>query len=294
MFRKMPRDITEPGKGSYWTVDFEAGSGNKRERKRNKRPTKAERERRAALASSSRADDRDRESSGGEEPAVPLVSSTDTQTLAQSMGQDVAFQVTIPPLEDNIDPALRAGGHVVGQGRTRGAQAGPTQRSNARRGQSPYSRPAPAPPPQPVFGQPSLQPAFTTMTFQPGVFTPGAMPSTASSGAQARSGKSPSKNAARQPSKGPSFRVTMPTTGRPSGRPSGSTRIAQGPPSMSTVTAQAQSVPVAPILQPTLLGFAAGTGTSGHVAGATFEAGSGYVPDYRQGSAGASSTSSQG
>ncbi|EPS95947.1 hypothetical protein FOMPIDRAFT_1131533, partial [Fomitopsis schrenkii] len=24
MFRKMPRDITEPGKGSYWTVDFDA------------------------------------------------------------------------------------------------------------------------------------------------------------------------------------------------------------------------------------------------------------------------------
>ncbi|KAI0729241.1 hypothetical protein C8Q72DRAFT_778396, partial [Fomitopsis betulina] len=34
MFRKMPREITEPGKGSYWTVDFEAGAGNKRERKR--------------------------------------------------------------------------------------------------------------------------------------------------------------------------------------------------------------------------------------------------------------------
>ena len=216
----MPRDITEPGKGSYWTVDFEAGSGNKRERKRNKRPTKAERERRAALASSSQADDRDRESSGGEEPAVPLVSSTDTQTLAQSMGQDVAFQVTIAPLENNIDPALRAGGHVVGQGRTRGAQAGRTQRSNARRGQSPYSRAAPAPPPQPVFGQPSLQPAFTTMTFQPGVFTPGAMPSTASSGAQARPGKSKS-NATRQPSKGPSFRVTVPTLGGPVGAPRG-------------------------------------------------------------------------
>ncbi|KAH9838633.1 uncharacterized protein C8Q71DRAFT_704804, partial [Rhodofomes roseus] len=34
LFRKIPRDITEPGKGSYWTVDVGAGAGNKRERKR--------------------------------------------------------------------------------------------------------------------------------------------------------------------------------------------------------------------------------------------------------------------
>lgn len=291
MFRKMPREITEPGKGSYWTVDFEAGAGNKRERKRNKRPTKAEREQRVA-ASSSQAGDH---GSSAEEASVPLVSGTETQTLAQSMGHEVAFQVAVAPLEDNIDPALRAGAHVAGQGRTRGTKSGATQRNNARRRQSPYTRPAPAPPPQPVFGQPSLQPSFTTMTFQPGVFTPGAMPSTSSSASASAHVN------ARQPSKGPSFRVTMPTTGRPSGRPPGSTRGAA--PSMSTVTTQAQTIPVAPILQPTLhpsLGFAAGAGPSGCVPGDIFglglgaASGSGYAQGYRQSSVGASSTSSQG
>ncbi|KAI0091232.1 hypothetical protein BDY19DRAFT_886731, partial [Irpex rosettiformis] len=35
-FRRAPRPITEPGKGSFWTVDYSQGTGNKRERKRNK------------------------------------------------------------------------------------------------------------------------------------------------------------------------------------------------------------------------------------------------------------------
>ncbi|KZT73587.1 winged helix DNA-binding domain-containing protein, partial [Daedalea quercina L-15889] len=33
LFRWVQRPITEPGNGSYWTVDFNAGEGNKRERK---------------------------------------------------------------------------------------------------------------------------------------------------------------------------------------------------------------------------------------------------------------------
>ncbi|KAI0750555.1 hypothetical protein BC629DRAFT_1290211, partial [Irpex lacteus] len=33
-FRRVPRPITEPGKGSFWTVDYSQGTGNKRERKR--------------------------------------------------------------------------------------------------------------------------------------------------------------------------------------------------------------------------------------------------------------------
>jgi hypothetical protein len=37
-FAKVSRPITEPGKGAYWTVDLEAGEGNKRPRKRNKKP----------------------------------------------------------------------------------------------------------------------------------------------------------------------------------------------------------------------------------------------------------------
>ncbi|KAH9838641.1 uncharacterized protein C8Q71DRAFT_705504, partial [Rhodofomes roseus] len=36
LFRRVAKPITEPGKGSYWTVDFAAGEGNKRERKRTK------------------------------------------------------------------------------------------------------------------------------------------------------------------------------------------------------------------------------------------------------------------
>lgn len=34
--------MTEPGKGSYWSLDVTQGEGNKRERKRNKKPTKAQ------------------------------------------------------------------------------------------------------------------------------------------------------------------------------------------------------------------------------------------------------------
>ncbi|KAI0729225.1 hypothetical protein C8Q72DRAFT_778406, partial [Fomitopsis betulina] len=34
VFRRLQKPITEPGKGSYWTVDFGAGEGNKRDRKR--------------------------------------------------------------------------------------------------------------------------------------------------------------------------------------------------------------------------------------------------------------------
>lgn len=41
-FRKVPRPISEPGKGSFWVVDYSQGEGNKRERKRRKKPTKAD------------------------------------------------------------------------------------------------------------------------------------------------------------------------------------------------------------------------------------------------------------
>ncbi|TFY60080.1 hypothetical protein EVJ58_g5370 [Rhodofomes roseus] len=114
LFRKIPRDITEPGKGSYWTVDVGAGAGNKRERKRNKRPTKAERLAMQGLASTS--NQMDDQSSDEEGDDVSLKATT-TQSLSQSLGQTAAFSVNIAPLQPdtNIDPELREGGHVVGK-----------------------------------------------------------------------------------------------------------------------------------------------------------------------------------
>ncbi|GJE88704.1 forkhead domain-containing protein [Phanerochaete sordida] len=41
-FRRVPRPISEPGKGYFWVVDYSQGEGNKRQRKRNKKKTKAE------------------------------------------------------------------------------------------------------------------------------------------------------------------------------------------------------------------------------------------------------------
>lgn len=49
-FRRIPKPVTEPGKGSFWVVDYSQGTGNKRERKRNKKPTKAQLRRQAEEA----------------------------------------------------------------------------------------------------------------------------------------------------------------------------------------------------------------------------------------------------
>ncbi|KAJ6620424.1 hypothetical protein B0H10DRAFT_1791765 [Mycena sp. CBHHK59/15] len=35
VFRRIPRPLTEPGQGCYWTLDFSEGEGNKRVRKRH-------------------------------------------------------------------------------------------------------------------------------------------------------------------------------------------------------------------------------------------------------------------
>ena len=54
LFRRLQKPITEPGKGSYWTVDLAAGEGNKRERKRVKRTGRAGRTTESDSPSSSR------------------------------------------------------------------------------------------------------------------------------------------------------------------------------------------------------------------------------------------------
>lgn len=160
-FKRIPKPITEPGKGSYWTVDYTSGAGTKRPRKRNPRPTKAEREQRARDASEAQGGQEvleDGDSSGGSEEEVE-----DFPSPARSI------------LDFPLDPALQQG-HQVGQGRVTRSSA----RNAVRRGNSPYAQNAPgptrrqtAPGPltsltqastrhpsfgQPSFGQPSLGP----------------------------------------------------------------------------------------------------------------------------------------
>ncbi len=113
-FRRIQKPITEPGKGSYWVVDYSDGSGTKRPRKRNKRPTKAQLRAQAeaeAQEMQAQAQD-DAESSPEEDEGFP--------SPAQS--QDML-----------VDPMLQEHGHQVGQGRT----SRPATRMG-RRGNSPY------------------------------------------------------------------------------------------------------------------------------------------------------------
>ncbi|CCM04237.1 uncharacterized protein FIBRA_06404 [Fibroporia radiculosa] len=118
-FRRVSKPITEPGKGSYWVVDYSQGEGNKRARKRNKRPTKAELARRAQEAaaassagssgpSASRQGRQDESSSDEEQSNTPYSQTRESSTS----------QVSTSRLDDtNIDPELRNQGHVVGEGR---------------------------------------------------------------------------------------------------------------------------------------------------------------------------------
>ncbi len=176
-FRRIAKPITEPGKGSYWVVDYSRGAGTKRPRKRNKRPTKAQ----------LRAMQVEKEAQGTQEVVDEGDSSPDDKDDDEGFPSPPASTYDIP-----IDPALQGHGHQVGHGRTRSAA-----RIAARRGNSPYAQgvqpatqqgrrqaaaPAPFPnivPPtsrhssatfgQPSFGQPSLAPTglSTSMFGQP-------------------------------------------------------------------------------------------------------------------------------
>lgn len=176
-FRRIAKPITEPGKGSYWVVDYSRGSGTKRPRKRNKRPTKAQ----------LRAMQAEKEAQG----ILDVVEEGDSSP--DDKDDDEGFPSPAASAHDiSIDPTLQGQGHQVGQVRTRAAAA--AARSVARRGNSPYAQggqpttqqgrrqpapPAPFPnivPPtsrhpsatfgQPSFGQPSLAPTgLTTSMF---------------------------------------------------------------------------------------------------------------------------------
>ena len=103
-FRRIQKPITEPGKGSYWVVDYSKGSGTKRPRKRNKPGKKAQE---GGLVDAK------------EEQESPEVGDEDEELMSPSDGtHDMSYA-----------------GHQVGQGYARTAT-----RSIARRGGSPYGR----------------------------------------------------------------------------------------------------------------------------------------------------------
>ncbi|PCH42524.1 hypothetical protein WOLCODRAFT_163856 [Wolfiporia cocos MD-104 SS10] len=118
-FRKLPKPITEPGKGSFWVVDYSQGEGNKRQRKRNKRPTKAELARRPGTSHRGR-----EQSSSDDEQGTSAQSQTGGTPGAQTPPA-AAYppQLMAIPMatDDNIDPSLRSQGAVVGQRITRSA-----------------------------------------------------------------------------------------------------------------------------------------------------------------------------
>lgn len=157
VFRRLQKPITEPGKGSYWTVDFGAGEGNKRDRKRVKRGSKA-----SDAPSTSRlaAEHSSSEKEGDSQPAE------------MSHGQSLQAPFPGPgrPMyEPYIKPALLHHGHIVGQDRML-----PPRSPRLR--QAPYALPplsmlGPAPGMQvshvAALGQFSVRPGQTT-TFGPG------------------------------------------------------------------------------------------------------------------------------
>lgn len=94
----MPRAITEPGKGSYWQLDCSGGEGYKRARKRRSK---------SARATFDQGDDD--YSEGDEGPSVSVAPPGNTVHRPSPAASD----------DSHIDPELRQGSHVVGEGRTR-------------------------------------------------------------------------------------------------------------------------------------------------------------------------------
>jgi hypothetical protein len=163
VFKNVPRAITEPGKGSYWQLDCSGGEGYKRPRKRRSKSV------RAALE---QGDDDDSSSEGDmQEMTAPQA--------GVPVGSNHTLNHSSPAASDDsyIDPELRHGSHIVGEGRTRSASRRPTTTS-------PYPVPGPQQSPRylqsqlpphgglesaPRFGQPSFgqggfgRPGFSQM-----------------------------------------------------------------------------------------------------------------------------------
>lgn len=116
----MSKPITEPGKGSYWVVDYSEGPGTKRPRKRKPR---------------SKSDGSQKKGSNDsrEEESDPDALDTDETPPSPPLN---AYDIP-------IDPQLQAQSHQVGQGRSRPPPAS-AARSLVRRGNSPYSQSAQA------------------------------------------------------------------------------------------------------------------------------------------------------
>ncbi|KAG1738411.1 uncharacterized protein EDB91DRAFT_458649 [Suillus paluster] len=141
VFKLVPRAITEPGKGSYWQLDCSDGEGYKRTRKRRSKSA------RAAL----------------EQGDDGSFSEGDVETMSASgmsaTSSHISHRFSSAASDDSyIDPELRQGSHIVGEGRAR-------SRSRRPGATSPY--PAPGPPHHSPRYQQSQLPPYGTQDSAP-------------------------------------------------------------------------------------------------------------------------------
>lgn len=115
VFKNVPRAITEPGKGSYWQLDCSGGEGYKRPRKRRSK---------SARAALEQCDDDDSSSEGD-------MQGTTAPQAGVPAGSNHPPNHSSPAASDDsyIDPELRQGSHIVGEGRTRSVSRRPTTTS---------------------------------------------------------------------------------------------------------------------------------------------------------------------